>query len=293
MKAHTISPEITQKIRQIEIQTRRLLTGSLVGDNSSAQKGSGFEFDQIREYQLGDDVRFIDWKSTARMNKLLVRQYIEERNRTIILAVDVSPSTLFSSSNHLKYDVISQIASMLALVADYGKDAVSLVLFSDHVELAIPPARGRMHALRIVEALLTHKQQTQQKTSISCALDYVTKLHRKDAIVFLISDFVDAHDFERSLRMAAAQNELVAVRCLDANETTFPPVGFIEIHDTETGDVCTINTRNNAAFAHALSERLQMQKNLFKRYGVDTLDVMTHAPFISDTIKFFRRRMRY
>src|SRR5579862_8407903 len=140
-----LSPEIIKKIRQIEIATRRLLTGSLVGDSRSAVKGEGFEFDQIRDYQMGDDVRAIDWNSSARMDKLLVKQYIQERNRTVILAVDVSASTLFSSDDALKSDIIAQLASVLALVADYGKDTVSLLLFSDEIELFIPAGRGRQH----------------------------------------------------------------------------------------------------------------------------------------------------
>src|SRR5665647_3240289 len=145
-----ISSEILKKIKQIEIYTQRLLTGSLVGDSRSAIKGQGLEFDQLREYQMGDDVRFIDWSSSARMDKLLVKQYIEERNRTVLLAVDVSASTFFSSDQELKNESMAQIASVLALVADYGKDHVGLILFSDEIEEFVPPSAGRMHVRLIM-----------------------------------------------------------------------------------------------------------------------------------------------
>jgi uncharacterized protein (DUF58 family) len=288
-----VSKEIAQKIRHIEIYTRRLLSGALVGDNRSAVKGSGFEFDQIRDYQMGDDIRFIDWHSSARMNTMLVKQYVEERNRTIVLAVDVSASRSFSSTHALRSELIAEIASVLALVGDYGKDSVGLLLFSQDVELFIPPATGRKQARIIMEKLFTY-QATRATTSIKSALTYLAALQRRDAVVFLISDFID-DGFEPLLRVVAKKHDLIALRCLDAHEQTFPDVGFITVQDSETGSECLLDTRRAGAGALSgfLHKRMVDQSTLFRRCGVDAMDITIGKPFVGDLIRFFRRRMRY
>lgn len=288
-----LSKEVLQKIRQIEIYTRRMLSGALVGDNRSAIKGSGFEFDQIREYQLGDDIRFIDWKSSARMNSLLVKQYMEERNRTIILAVDMSHSRLFSSQEQLRSGQIAEIASVLALVADYGKDSVGLLLFSDDVELFIPPGTGRRHIRTVMEKLFTYVP-TKNTTNIKHALDYLTALSRRDVLVFLISDFID-EGFEASLRIAARKYDVVAVRCLDIHEQQFPDVGFITVEDSETGTTCLLDSRAFGArlLSGFLQQRVMEQNLLFRRCGVENMSVTIGKPFVGDLIRFFRRRMMY
>jgi len=288
-----LSPEIIKKIRQIEIHTKRLLSGLLIGDYSSARKGSGFEFDQIREYQMGDDVRFIDWKSTARMGKLLFKQYIEERNRAVIVAVDVSSSSLFSSVKSTKSDVIAQVAAVLALVADYGKDHASLILFSDDVEVVVPPGTGRKHIHHIMEYLFSY-QAKGRGTNISSALTCLAKMRTKNAVVFLISDFIDT-GFEKPLRVAAKKYDLVAIRCLDENEQQFPNVGFLEIDDMETGSCFLLDTRtsNNSRVSNFLKKRVTEQSTLFKKYGIDYLEVTTDKPFFGDIVRFFRRRMMY
>lgn len=288
-----ISPENLQKIRQIEIQTRRLLSGSLVGDARSRLKGSGFEFDQIREYQQGDDVRFIDWRSSARMNKLLVKEYIEERNRTIMLAVDCSASERFASGDNLKSDHISQIAGVLALVANYGSDNVSLILFSDTIECFIPPARGRQHTRAILEKLFTI-EPTSKKTSIKCALEFAAKQKRHDAVLFLISDFIDT-GYDRSLSIVSRMYDTVAISCTDPLERSFPTVGFLELIDQETGVPCLLDTRtkNQKKLQSFFDARAQEQENLFNKYGVDRLELGTAQPFMGELIRFFRRRMRY
>ena len=194
-----LSKEVLQKVRSIEIHTRRLLSGTLIGDYSSAKKGSGLEFDQIRDYQEGDDVRFIDWKASARQDKLLVREYIEERSRALILAVDVSASTFFGSSDELKNDRYAQIASVLALVGDYSKDHVGLILFSDHVQTVIPPKAGRQHVRMIMERLFEAKPSG--ATVLDGALQRLIQMNRKDAMVFLISDFYASTGYEKLLRI--------------------------------------------------------------------------------------------
>jgi len=287
-----LSPEIIKKIRLIEIHTKRLLSGLLVGDYSSARKGSGFDFDQIREYQMGDDVRFIDWNSSAKTGKLLVKQYIEERNRTVIIVVDISSSHFFSSADLSKSDVIAQVAAVLSLVADYGKDHASLILFADEVELVIPPGTGRKHIHHIMQNLFTHKPGT-RGTNLSSALKCLATMKPKNAIVFLISDFID-QDFERSLQVVSKHYDLVAIRCLDANEKKFPSVGFLTVSDIETGEQCMLDTRRGSSDLSAfLERRLLEQSILFKKCGIDYLQVAPDKPFIGDIIRFFRRRMMY
>lgn len=286
-----LSPEIIKKIRQIEIHTKRLLSGALIGDYNSARKGLGFEFDQIREYQMGDDVRFIDWNSTAKANKLLVKQYIEERNRTVVIAVDVSSSSFFSSVKLAKFDVMAQVAAVLALVADYGKDHASLVLFSDEVELVVPPKTGKKHIHQIMKCLFEHKSE-KKKTNLAAVLKTLATMRSKDAIVFLISDFID-QDFECSLQVVAKKYDLVAIRCLDTNEQVFPNVGFLAIDDIETGQRLSLDTRRKSKVGAFLRKRLLDQSTLFKKCGIDHLEIAPGKPFFGDIIRFFRRRMMY
>ena len=289
-----ISDDILRKIKQIEIYTKRLLNSSLVGDSRSAIKGTGFEFDQIREYQLGDDVRFIDWNSSARMNKLLVKQYIEERSRTILLAVDVSSSSFFGSAPTLKHDIMAQVASVLALVADCGKDRVGLLLFSDEVEHYIPPGRGKFHTRTLMEYLFGYKPK-HSLTRIATAFEYLAQLKRKDAMAFIISDFIDDTLENPYLSLIARSYDLVAIRCLDMNEMQLPAIGFLTVEDRETGEEIVLDMRkHNKKIMHQFFEnRLLEQNRLFKKYGIGLLDVSTARPFIGDIIRFFRRRMRY
>ncbi len=290
----SISKEILRKIRHIEIYTRRLLSGSLVGDSRSALKGTGFEFDQIREYQQGDDVRFIDWKASARMDKLLIKQYVEERSRTIFLAVDVSQSSQYSSTEIVKQDLIAKIGSVLALVSHYGKDRVGLILFSDEVEEYIPPGRSLFHVRKIMELLFSY-QARNTETRVSSVLEHLLKLKKRDALVFLISDFID-ENVNEYLPQAAAQYDIVAIRCLDNNEKCLPAVGFITIEDLETGEPMLLDMRKkqSGVVEAFLQKRIANQDKIFKKYGVDILDVQLNKhDFVGDIVRFFARRMQY
>jgi len=288
-----VSEEVSRKIRQIEIYTRRLLTGSMVGDTRSAIKGTGYEFDQIREYVVGDDIRFIDWNASARMNTLLIKQYIEERSRTIFLAVDVSKSGYFGSATTTKRDVAAQLASALALVASFGSDRVGLILFSDEVEYVLPPGQGSFHVRTLMEQLFSYEPK-KDRTQISSALAYLARLKVRDGIVFLISDFIDA-DFTSYLPVIARKYDCIAVRCLDAREMQLPAVGFLTIEDIETGQEVVIDARAKGSriLSDYLANRVAEQNKLFRKYGIDVLEVAEDRPFIADMVRFFRRRMRY
>ena len=291
---HTLKPDSAHKIKQLEIFTRRLLNGSLVGDSRSAIKGSGFEFDQIREYAFGDDIRFVDWKATARANKLLVKQYIEERSRTILLAVDVSLSTAFSSHQSHKYNRIAELACVLALVAQHGKDHVGLLLFSDTIEEYIPAGSSLSHIHRIMDSLLgyTPKKST---TNISLALQRLLAIKKNDAIVFLISDFID-DALDTYLAQASRKYDLIAVRCLDKNEKAMPAVGFITVEDLETGELVELDLRGRANndVKRFLAARIEKQNTLFKQRGVDLVDVSPDRDdYLVEMVRFFRRRMMY
>lgn len=294
-----LSQEILTKIKHIEIYTRRILNNTLSGDSRSAVKGTGFEFDQIREYQLGDDVRYIDWKASMRMNTLLTKQYIEERSRSVILAVDCSGSTFFSSHDDLRFDTIARMASVLALVAEYGKDHVGLLMFADGVETFIPPKRGRMHTRMIMETLFhfseDQQSKTQKRTDLNVAFEYLARRNVNKALVFMISDFITEQPFTKYMNIVAKKHDLVAIRCLDEREKNFPSVGFLPIQDSETGEISLIDTRGKHAdrLNAILGARVAEQDNLFKQYGIDVLDVRIDQSFMSDLVCFFRRRMMY
>lgn len=288
-----ISNEMLKHIRQLEIQTKRLLRSSLAGQSSSAVKGSGFEFDQIREYQQGDDVRFIDWKSSARAGRFMVRQYIEERRRTIMLLVDVSGSAYFGSQFDNKHHMMSEIAAIIALAADICKDRVGLLLFTDEVELFIPPGSGQHHVRSLIERLFTYRP-VHKATSISRALAYLAQLRLKDAVVFLISDFIGSSPFEKAFAVVAKKYELIAIRTLDKNERHLPNVGLLTLVDVETGQELMVDVRSRTApFNNFCRERIHDRNKLFSRYGVDLFETTPGQFFIANLIRFFRQRMLY
>jgi len=265
----------------------------MVGDSRSAIKGSGFEFDQIREYQIGDDVRLVDWKSSARYGKVLIKQYIEERDRTIIIAVDISASSFFSSVYEQKWERFQKIAAVLALVAEYGKDNVSLILFSDEVELFIPPGRGRFHAHKILEQLFLYKPK-KRKTSLEAVLKKLAAMKRRDSVVFLISDFIDSSN-GALLSVVAKHYDVIAVSSLDQHEQTIPAVGFLPVKDIETGEELCLDTRKRRknCLDEYLKARVLQKRKIFMKYGIDFFELTDHKSLIADTINFFRRRMMY
>lgn len=284
-----ISSELLEKVRRIEIRTKRLLHGTQVGDYHSRQRGYGLEFDQLRNYELGDDVRFIDWKASARMNDLLVKQYIHEFNKTILIALDVSESTVFGSDGALKSEIIAQIATVLTFVGHYAKARVGLILFSDIIELSIAPKNGMKHVQLILEKLWNFKSSS-RKTSIKVGLRYLASMAHKDTISFIVSDFID-HGFERDLNIFAKRYELIAIRCLDAKEKELSFNGFIHAFDPEYQEEILLDMRGNS-YKSLLHQRLYEQNRLFCNYGVDYVDVLPNAEFIDTLVGFFAKRIR-
>jgi len=286
-----ISPEIIQKIQDLTIRTRRVMNGNLIGGYITKQKGSGFEFDQIRAYEYGDDIRFIDWNSSARSDKLLVRQYFDEKNRTIMLCLDVSASTMFGSGDHLKSDIMQQVTSAIALIADSEQDNIGLILFSDSIEKVIPPSRGKKHLMQMMDTIFSYTPQN-KKTNLQVLFIYLIESFRHQAAVFVISDFID-NDFEQSLKHVVCKREIIAVRCFDNVERHLPTVGYVWGQDPETKEIQLLNVSKSGVslLQNSLNNRLKKQNDIFKQSKVDVIDIKADENFIETLILSFKQRV--
>ena len=283
--------EIIKKIQRIHIHTSYLVNDILAGEYESAFRGRGMEFEEVREYQAGDDVRDIDWNVTARMGHPYVKIYREERELTLILMVDVSNSGQFGSTTQLKNEVAVELAAVLAFAAVKSNDKVGLIIFSDVVEKFIPPKKGRNHVWRVIREVLQHRPQS-KKTDINVALDFLNKVTTRRVIAFLISDFI-AQGYEKLLRITNKKHDVIAISITDLRERELPKVGFIELEDAETGEVILIDTNNsnlrkrfNLLAARNFKETLEK----LRRSNVDHIGIYTHQPYIDPIMKFFRMR---
>jgi uncharacterized protein (DUF58 family) len=286
---YVISPDIKQKIRQIQLRTQRILHGSLVGDHRTAQKGFGLEFEQLAEYQFGDDIRFIDWKSSARTNKLLIKEYREEKKRTIMLIVDGSQSNFFGSTSQLKYNQIAEIASILALATHHHKDHVGLIMVTDVIEQYIPPRNSISHVNNIMEFLFSFNSPS-RKTSLAAGLKHLMKVKKNNTLVFLISDFID-EGFDQDLAIVSKNHDLVAIRCRDTFERQVPSIGIIECIDPETGEhiALSTNTKQLKIILEAYEKKLQ---GLLKKNMIPLLDIVPGNQYIDSLISFLIKRTR-
>lgn len=281
---------VSEKIKHIELLTKRLMHVNLLGHARSVVKGSGLEFDQLRDYQIGDDVRALDWNSSARMNKLLVKQFNDERHRTVIIALDVSASCFYGSDATLKHDILAQIAAIISYAGYLGKDEVGLVLFSDVIECYIPPRKGRAHIQLILEKIFsTQKKET--TTNLNSVLDHILQLRKKNAMVFLISDFI-ADGFEKKLSICAQVCDVIAIRMLDMYEHALPPVGLLTVQDSETKQMQVIDSRSQDS-TDVLKERIVTQTKLFNTHRVKVLDIVGREHLLDHLIHFFKIRNRY
>lgn len=287
-----LKSDIAQKVKELEIHTRRILNGSQIGGNKSRQKGFGFDFDQLRAYQYGDDVRLIDWKSSARGNgNLLVRQYFEERNRTLMVCLDLSASTMFGSTQFLKQDIMKQIAGVLALAGQWSQDKVGLILFSDHIEKIIPQVKGAVHVHGILQEIFAH-QAVGTKTDFNVLFDYVAKRVPKRSVVLIISDFIGS-DFSNGLKQVVLDKELIAITCRDPQEQELKDVGYVWMKDPETGMIDLVNTsgRSRYRLAQGLQDDYKLQNKAWRNARVDMVCLANQATFMHDLLGFFQKRM--
>ena len=295
------SKAIMSGMRQLEIRTRRMVNDSLAGSYHSVFKGRGMDFDEVREYNPGDEVRTIDWNVTARAGKAFVKKFTEERELTILLLVDISASGNFGSAAMSKRDLAAELASVLAFSAIRNSDKVGLILYTDRIERYLPPKKGRRHVLRVVRDILYHEPQGRGTDTVK-ALEVVRNVLHRRAIVFLISDFESAGDpvatraaLRRGMRQTNSRHDLVAVHVEDPREQELPDVGILALEDAETGEIVELNTGSASVrkrFKEASAERSRKLVNDFRSEGVDTLQLQTDTPYIPALQRFFKNRER-
>lgn len=285
--------ELLKKVRKIEIHTKGLVNQIFSGEYHSVFKGRGMAFSEVREYQFGDDIRTIDWNVSARFNHPFVKVFEEERELTVMLLVDVSGSEDFGTVHQLKKEVATELCAVLAFSAIKNNDKVGIIFFSDIVEKVIPPKKGRTHILRIVRELLDF-QPTHRKTNIGEGLRYLTSAIKKRSIAFLISDFID-EGYDDALKIAAKKHDLIGIRLFDPRESQLVPVGLMRVADAESGEARWVDTSDDILrmrYEEWWRERNVLRDKLFRRSGVDSIDVRIDQSYINPLISFFRRRER-
>ncbi|HMB41851.1 MAG TPA: DUF58 domain-containing protein [Balneolaceae bacterium] len=286
-----ISKEILSKIRKLEIHTKGLVNNIFGGEYQSAFKGRGMEFSEVREYTFGDDVRQIDWNVTARNRKPYIKVFEEEREQTLMLCVDISPSGFFGSRSQTKMELAIEICAVLAFSAIKNGDKVGLVLFSDKIEKVVPPKKGRTHVLRLIRELYT-SEPSGDKTSIADALSYVNRLLNRKAIVVLASDFQDS-DYEKEHRITSQKHDLVNLIVNDSFEEHLPNIGLVPFEDAETGEQTLVDTSSRKVrveFERAVREKKRKLKEYMVKNKMDSVDVYTNQSYIRPLINFFQRR---
>ncbi len=285
--------EILRKIRRIELRTRRLVQNSFAGAYQSVFKGRGMNFDEVREYTPGDEIRTIDWNVTARMNTPYVKKFTEEREMTVMLLVDVSASGSYGSVESSKRELAAEVASILAFSAIQNNDKVGLILFTDEVEMFIPPKKGRLHTLRLIREML-YFEPARRGTNLAAALDYLNRVTSRRAVVFVISDFMSA-DFTKPLTVTAKRHDLVAMPVIDPGEEELPSVGILTLEDAETGEQIDINTSSRAvanAFAAIEERRHADLARLLRQRRIDSIPLRTDRDYLMALRSFFETRER-
>lgn len=283
--------EILKKVRKIEIKTRRLSDHVFGGEYHSTFKGRGMTFSEVRQYQFGDDVRTIDWNVTARYNEPYVKVFEEERELTMMLVVDVSGSELFGSTGQFKREVITEVAATLAFSALQNNDKIGLLMFSDTVELYIPPKKGRFHVLRIIRELIEFTPQS-KKTDLDQALKFLLGVIKKKAIVFVLSDFITS-GYEHTLKIAANKHDITGVRVFDYREGQLPNIGVVHMRDGETGELLLVDTtskRLRSAYESDYRSRVDYFNDAFKKSGAGALSTRVDESYVKNLLGYFKRR---
>lgn len=286
-----VPPEILRQVRRIELRTRGLVNARFTGEYHSVFKGMGMEFAEVREYQPGDEVRTIDWNVSARMRRLFVKRFVEERELTVLLLVDSSGSSRGGSGVQDKQGLAAELAAVLALTATRNNDRVGLLLHSDRVEHVVPPRKGRRHALRLVRDVLAARAQP-RGTDLAAACDYAARLLPHRSIVFLLSDFV-APPYEQALRRLSRRHDVVAVVLDDPAERELPNVGVARLVDAESGELAEVDTgdpRVRAQYAAAIRAEVEARQGMLRRLAVDEVLVPLEAGYVEPLLRFFRTR---
>ncbi len=286
-----IPREILQKVRRIEIATRGLVNDVFSGEYHSVFKGRGMSFAEVREYQYGDDIRSIDWNVTARTGDPFVKVFDEERELTVMLVVDASRSGDFGSLERTKSELAVEICAALAFSAIKNNDKVGLIIFTDRIEKFVPPRKGRRHVLRVLRELL-YFQPEGRGTDIAGALEYLTRVTTRRAVVFLVSDFIAA-GYQRPLSVAGRRHDVIAIEVGDRREDALPPIGLVALQDAETGEQIVIDT-SDAALQRAFRERVERSRaeraRAFRRSKVDVIPVRTGESYVEPLMRFFKER---
>ena len=289
-----LTRELLRKIRSIEIVTERLVRDRMAGQYHSVFKGAGIAFSEVRQYIPGDDIRLIDWNVSARMNAPYIKLFVEEREMTVLLLVDMSASGRFGSVGQEKRDLAAELAAVLAFSAIKNNDRVGLIIFTDQVERFVPPKKGKKHVLRVISEILQFEPRS-PRTNLGKGLDFLGRIARRRAVAFLVSDFLaPAADYEHSLRIAARRHDLVPVAVTDPLEEQLPPVGLMEVQDPETGEIVVFDTLGPEAklFAEQSRAAREAREALFRRLSLDAIAVRTDRPYLPALTTFFEARAR-
>ena len=283
--------ELLKKVRKIEIKTKRLSDHIFGGEYQSTFKGRGMAFSEVRQYQFGDDVRAIDWNVTARYNDTFIKEFEEERELTMMLIIDISGSNFFGSDSLFKNEYVTELAATLAFSATKNNDKVGLILFTDNVELYIPPKKGKSHVLRIIRELLEFKSES-KKTDINIPLKFVSNILKNRSIAFIISDFI-SKDYSNSLKIFSSKHDVTGIRIYDKTEEIIPNLGVIDITDNETGAKLTVNTGSKNV-TKKYSEYYNSKRNefidFFKKSGSGIIECNTHDDYQKKLLKYFKSR---
>ena len=283
--------ELLKKVRKIEIKTRRLSDHIFSGEYHTQFKGRGMTFSEVRQYQFGDDVRAIDWNVTARYNEPYIKVFEEERELTMLLMVDISGSENFGTKNAFKKDIVTEIAATMAFSATQNNDKIGLILFSDQIELFIPPKKGKSHVLRIIRELIEFKPQS-TKTDIAMSLKFLSGVMKKKAIVFLISDF-QSGNYEQTLKIASKKHDITGIRVYDPREENLPNIGLVPMLDSETGEIRMINTNSKSVrLDYEKNQRDQVNyfKETFSRCGAGTVNTRVDESYVKKLLGYFKSR---
>ena len=284
--------DLLKKVRKIEIKTRRLSDHIFSGEYHTSFKGRGMTFSEVRQYQYGDDIRSIDWNVTARYNETHVKVFEEERELTMVLMVDISGSESFGTKNQLKSEIVTEIAATMAFSATQNNDKIGLILFSDQIELYIPPKKGKSHVLRIIRELIEFQPKS-NKSDLSQALKFLSGTQKKKAIVFVISDFMVEDDYEKTLKIASKKHDLTGIRVYDIRESNMPNIGMVEMEDAETGEILVVNTGSKQArmsYEKHYHDKVNYFKDIFSKCGSGTVNTRVDESYVTKLLSYFKSR---